>query len=81
LRAGDVSLATSALIEARDLLLADARTDVPFPRLDTLVRALLLLGQRDQATPHLQRLARAGYVPLQPFPDAGQALSPIPTRP
>ncbi len=81
LRAGDVSLATSALIEARDLLLADARTDVPFPRLDTLVRALLLLGQRDQATPHLQRLERAGYVPLQPFPGAGQALSPIPTRP
>jgi tetratricopeptide (TPR) repeat protein len=71
LRAGDVSRATSALIEARDLLATDAASEVPFPRLDTLVRALLLLGQPEQAAPHLRRLERAGYVPLRPFPDVG----------
>jgi tetratricopeptide (TPR) repeat protein len=81
LRNGNVAGARMALAEARDLLLAGVVAEVPFPRLDALVRALLLLGQHDQAAPHLQRLERAGYVPLYPLPDGGQTLSPIPSPP
>lgn len=75
LRQGDVAGATNVLAEARDLLLDDAVTEVPFPRLDVLVRALLLLGQAEHAAPHLQRLERAGFVPLYPFPEAGRTVA------
>ncbi len=75
LREGDVAGATSVLAEARDLLLDDVKTEVPFPRLDVLVRALLLLGHADQAAPHLRRLEQAGFVPLYPFPEAGRTLT------
>lgn len=71
LREGNVIGARSALAEARDLLLAGVGAEVPFPRLDALIRALLLLGQPAEAAPHLQRLERAGYVPPRPFPDGG----------
>jgi tetratricopeptide (TPR) repeat protein len=75
LREGDVAGATSVLAEARDLLLDDAATEVPFPRLDVLVRALLLLGHAEQAAPHLRRLEQAGFVPLYPFPEAGRTVT------
>ena len=78
LREGDMAGATSALVEARDLVLDDAATEVPFPRLDVLVRALLLLGQAERAAPHLQRLERAGFVPLHPFPEAEPTVSGYP---
>ena len=53
---------------ARALLLADAKDEVPFERLDTLVRSLHYLGLVEQAQPHMERLQAAGYVPLQPWP-------------
>jgi tetratricopeptide (TPR) repeat protein len=69
-RDGNLAGAEGLVTEARDLLLGDAASEVPFPRLDTLVRALLLLGHPEQAAPHLRRLERAGFVPLSPFPEA-----------
>jgi len=72
LREGDRAASTEALSEARDLLLTDATPEVPFARLDPLVRTLLLLDQPAEAAPHVQRLERAGYVPLRPFPGGGQ---------
>ena len=75
LRQGEVAGATNFLAEARDLLLDDAPTEVPFPRLDVLVRALLMLGHTELAAPHLQRLERAGFVPLYPFPEAGRTVT------
>lgn len=67
-RDGNPAKATVAWTQARQLLLADAATPVPFGRLDPLVRALHHLDQTDEAAPHRQRLDAAGYVPLQPFP-------------
>jgi tetratricopeptide (TPR) repeat protein len=78
LREGNVAGATGALTEARDLLLDGAAAEVPFPRLDTLVRALLLLGHSEQAAPHLQRLERAGFAPLYPFPEARRTVTDDP---
>jgi len=75
LRDGNVAVATGVLSEARDLLLDGAATEVPFPRLDALVRALLLLGHPEQAAPYMQRLERAGFVPLDPFPEAGRTVT------
>ena len=72
LREGAREASTDALIEARDLLLTDAAPEVPFGRLDPLVRTLRLLDQPAEAAPYLQRLERAGYVPLRPFPGGGQ---------
>jgi len=66
-RDGKLAQATVAWTQARQLLLADAATPVPFARLDPLVRALQHLGQTAEAAPHRQRLEAAGYVPLQPF--------------
>jgi hypothetical protein len=67
-RDGNLAQATVAWTQARQLLLADAATPVPFGRLDPLVRALQHLGQTAEAAPHRQRLDAAGYIPLQPFP-------------
>jgi hypothetical protein len=75
LREDNVAGAAGVLTEARDLLLDGAAAEVPFPRLDALVRALLLLGHPEQAAPHLQRLERAGFVPLYPFPKAGPTVT------
>jgi hypothetical protein len=69
-RAGDAAAATEAWTEARRLLEADAGSELPFARLDPLVRVLQYLGLGDAARPHLERLERAGYVPMQPFPAA-----------
>lgn len=71
---GHDAQATRAWIEARQLLLADAASPLPFPRLDPLVRAYHFLGQGAAAAPQLLRLQAAGYVPLTPFP----ALAPTP---
>lgn len=81
LREGDVAGATSVLVEARNLLMEDAAAEVPFPRLDVLVRALLMLGHAEQAAPHLQRLERTGFVPLYPFPEVSHARSPADGEP
>lgn len=65
---GNPAAARQAWTEARQLLLADAANQLPFGRLDPLVRALQRLGQTAEAAPHRQRLDAAGYVPLQPWP-------------
>jgi tetratricopeptide (TPR) repeat protein len=70
-RAGDAAAATAAWTEARRLLEGDAGSELPFGRLDPLVRVLQYLGDGDAARPHLDRLEQAGYVPLQPFPERG----------
>lgn len=67
-RGGNVAEATVAWTQARQLLLTDTATPVPFGRLDPLIRAMYALGQNAEAVPHRQRLDTAGYVPLQPFP-------------
>lgn len=65
---GNPTQAAVAWTQARQLLLGDTATPLPFSRLDPLVRALQYLGQISEAAPHRQRLDAAGYVPLQPFP-------------
>jgi hypothetical protein len=65
---GDRASAVTAWEQARSLLMADAGPDIPFSRLDPLVRVLLHLGDASAAAPFQQRLSQAGFVPLQPFP-------------
>ncbi len=72
-RAGRSADAHAAWEQVRQVLLEDVTTQVPFARLDPLVRALHYLGKRDQARPYLQRLDAAGYVPLQPWPTGAHA--------
>ncbi|MHB8448679.1 MAG: toll/interleukin-1 receptor domain-containing protein [Rudaea sp.] len=67
--------AKSAWIKAHDLLVADSQPEVPFDRLDLLVRVLQRLGRGSEAAPYLQRLTTVGYVPLYPWPDAASALA------
>jgi hypothetical protein len=69
--ADEADEAAAAWTAARKLLEADSGGEVPFARLDPLVRVLQYLGHESDAEPHLQRLARAGYVPMQPFPARG----------
>lgn len=64
--------AQNAWSSASELLLDSVQGEVPFPRLDPLVRALMYLGEDSRAQPHMQRLATAGYVPLHPFPAGAQ---------
>ena len=68
--AGDDGNAQAAWQRARKRLLIDAAAGqaLPFERLDPLVRTLHHLGRTAEARPHQQRLADAGYVPLQPWP-------------
>ncbi|HSM11056.1 MAG TPA: hypothetical protein VK827_05765, partial [Lysobacter sp.] len=66
-RDGHAAAATSAWGEVRQLLLDDATGEIPFDRLDPLIRALDSLGQSSEAMPLRQRLEAAGYVPRQPF--------------
>jgi hypothetical protein len=70
---GDRAAAVAAWEQARSLLLAEAEPEIPFSRLDPLVRVLLHLGDASAAAPLQQRLAQAGFVPLQPFPAGGGA--------
>jgi hypothetical protein len=67
-RRGDAPRAERRWSEARQLLEADSKAGVPFGRLDPLVRVLQHLGLGDAARPHLDRLERAGYVPIEPVP-------------
>jgi hypothetical protein len=50
------------------LLVENPGGELPFTRLDELVRALELLGLHDTALLHKQRLNIAGFVPMQPYP-------------
>lgn len=70
-RAGDTAEATAAWTEARRLLEDEAGSELPYARLDPLVRVLQYLDLTPEAEPHLQRLERSGYVPMQPFPASG----------
>lgn len=81
---GEAGRARLHWLAARDLL-QQGSTDVPFPRLESLARALAALDQVEQAEPLMRRLQAADYVPLQPFPDsllavAHQAAPPAPGR-
>jgi tetratricopeptide (TPR) repeat protein len=66
--------AGAALTKARELLVTTSQPEIPFDRLDLLVRVLQRLGRASEAAPYLQRLTAAGYVPLYPWPDATSAL-------
>jgi len=66
--AGDASAANTAWSRARQLLFAESPGPLPFARLDPMIRALHHLGHDEEAEPHLQRLADAGYKPLRPWP-------------
>ncbi|MDE2464549.1 MAG: hypothetical protein KGO02_12645, partial [Alphaproteobacteria bacterium] len=72
LRARD---AGDALTKALELLVPTSQPEIPFDRLDLLVRVLQRLGRASEAAPYLQRLTAAGYVPLYPWPDATSALA------
>jgi len=67
-REGAAVAATADWTEARRLLEDNAGSEVPFARLDPLVRVLQYLGHASEAEPHRQRLERSGYVPMKPFP-------------
>ena len=58
--------------QAHALLVADPGGDIPFERLDTLVRTLHHLGRGEEIAVHIERLDAAGYVPLQPWPWTNQ---------
>jgi hypothetical protein len=70
-REGDPAAASAAWTEARRLLDEEAGSELPFGRLDPLVRALQHLGLTPEAEPHRQRLRRSGYFPMRPFPEEG----------
>jgi tetratricopeptide (TPR) repeat protein len=72
-RDGAAQTAIESWSAARDLLLGDDGDALAFPRLDPLVRSLEYLGRSDEARPYRERLARSGYVPMQPFPHAFRA--------
>ncbi len=55
--------------QAEKRLVADAGSELPFERLDPLVRTLRHLGRPAEAQPYQQRLAGAGYVPLRRWPE------------
>ena len=79
LLARDDGGARVAWLEAERLLVADAGADaeLPFDRLDLLVRTLHHLGRPERLRAHQRRLAAAGYVPLRPWPP----LSTVAARP
>jgi tetratricopeptide (TPR) repeat protein len=79
-REGRVADAKDAWNQARALLLDGAENEVPFNRLDLLVRVLQRLGHGSEAAPYLKRLEAAGYVPLQPWPDTRGASTGVTTR-
>jgi eukaryotic-like serine/threonine-protein kinase len=66
--AGDRDAAMTAWHRAEQLLLADTGSELPFERLEQLVRALHFVDRPEEAAPHQQRLVAAGHVPLSPWP-------------
>ena len=60
--------ASKSFQRAMQLLSEYSSAEVPFARLDDLVRVMHLLGQKEQAKIHLNRLMLAGFVPAKPFP-------------
>jgi eukaryotic-like serine/threonine-protein kinase len=75
LLAGEIMAAAGRQEEAmavwrrtEQLLLADTGSEMPFERLEQLVRALHFLDRPEEARPHQQRLVAAGHVPLSPWP-------------
>jgi eukaryotic-like serine/threonine-protein kinase len=77
LLAGEIMAAAGRQEEAmavwrrtEQLLLADTGSEMPFERLEQLVRALHFLDRPEEARPHQQRLVAAGHVPLSPWPTA-----------
>ena len=72
---GEDAVAARRWDEARRLLLRDVGVgQVPFERLELLLLTLGALGLDHDAAALRQRLRRAGYVPLQPLPDATTAM-------
>jgi hypothetical protein len=63
-------MAVAAWQQAKQLLSGGAGEEIPFERLDPLVRTLQHLGRANEAETYEQRLALAGYVPMRPFPVA-----------
>lgn len=64
--------ALSAWNEAHRLLLEGTQGTASFERNEPLARVLIALGRPEEAAIHRKRLGDAGYVPLRPWPDAGQ---------
>lgn len=60
--------AETPLQAAVTLLTENAGGELPFARLDDLVRALDLLNLKQQAAPYRKRLTDAGFVAFKPFP-------------
>ncbi len=54
--------------EAIQLLSEYKGDELPFGRLDDLVRVMYLLGQNTQAEIHRNRLAQSGFVAMRPYP-------------
>lgn len=65
---GDFDGARDDWLKAEALLQDDGVPDLPFDRLEPLVRVLHHLGRVEQATVHRQRLDAAGHVPSWPWP-------------
>ena len=61
--------AEATLNEAVALLSEGNESELPFARLDDLVRALYLLGQQEKAAEYRERLNAANFVPLRPYPE------------
>jgi eukaryotic-like serine/threonine-protein kinase len=57
-----------ALNRAFALLTEKSSNELPFSRLDDLVRTLRLLGHKNKARDHEARLIAAGFIPLRPYP-------------
>lgn len=65
---GDRQVAARRWAEAERMLMVDSGSGLPFDRLDPLVRVLRHQGSAERAVKYQQRLAGAGYLPLQPWP-------------
>lgn len=68
IHSGNVGAANAAWQRAQRLLTDGSDTELPFERLDPLVRVLTHLERNEEAAPHLKRLAASGYQPIQPWP-------------
>ena len=68
LKNGNRPEAEMKLQSAVSLLEENAGGELPFTRLDDLVRALELAGKPDRAVEYKKRLKASGFVPLQPYP-------------
>ncbi len=68
LQMGERKQAEQLLNSALQLLMQHSGSELPFARLDNLVRVMHLLGQKEQAKTHRARLQKAGFVPTRPYP-------------